>query len=208
MEKDRRAFEQQHANDWIVISARRSDDHPGMTEVIATRVGRRDPSVRERRFLVLPVDYQPGVRLRHRRGPACGLRRPIELRVTDGEGCGMTSLDHHVALRRMEDACRQTRHQIDMIERQIIRKMTALIPSLGRRKPGYRRGRPPERHAFLNRYRTSLAAITAERQPEIDALSRKLARHEAAIASLRARAPLPGSVGQTGAPADGDVRRL
>ena len=120
----------------------------------------------------------------------------------------MTSLDHHVALRRMEEARRQTRHQIDMIERQIIRKMTALIPSLGARRPRYRRGRPPERHAFLNRYLTSLAAITAERQPEIDALSRKLTRQEAAIASLRARAPLPGSVGQVGARADGDVRRL
>lgn len=110
----------------------------------------------------------------------------------------MTLLDHHVALRRMEDACRQTRHQIDMIERQIIRKMTALIPSLGARKPTYRHGRPPAPDAFLNRYRTNLAAITAERQPEIDALSRKLARQEAAIASLRARAALPGNAGQTG----------
>lgn len=110
----------------------------------------------------------------------------------------MSSLDHHVALRRMEDACRQTRHQIDMIERQIIRKMTALIPSLGRRRPGYRRGRPSERQAFLNHYRTNLAAITAERQPEIDALSRKLARQEAAIASLRAHTALPGGVGETG----------
>ncbi|WP_223568937.1 hypothetical protein [Agrobacterium tumefaciens] len=111
----------------------------------------------------------------------------------------ISSVDHHVELRRMEEARRQTRHQIDMIERQIIRKMTALIPSLGKRRPGYRRGRPPEPDAFLNRYRTNLAAITAERQPEIDALSRKLARQEAAIASLRARAPLPGSVWSNGA---------
>lgn len=110
----------------------------------------------------------------------------------------ISSIDHHVELRRMEDACRQTRHQIDMIERQIIRKMTALIPSLGARKPRYRRGRPHEPDAFLNRYRTNLAAITAERQPEIDALSRKLARQEAAIASLCARAALPSNAGQTG----------
>ncbi|WP_045024418.1 hypothetical protein [Rhizobium nepotum] len=120
----------------------------------------------------------------------------------------ISSIDHHVELRRMEDACRQTRHQIDMIERQIIRKMTALIPSLGARRPGYRRGRPPERHAFLNRYRTGLAAIAAECQPEIDALSRKLARQEAAIASLRARAPLHGASAQTERQASGDVRRL
>lgn len=60
MEKDRRAFEQQHANDWVVISALRSDHHPGMTEVIATRGGRRDHGVEERRFLVPSADYEVG----------------------------------------------------------------------------------------------------------------------------------------------------
>lgn len=89
-------------------------------------------------------------------------------------------------LRRMEDACRQTRHQLAMIERQIAARMTSLIPQLGRRRSGYRRGRPPEPKAFLCRYRSNLAAMTAERQPEIDELSRKLARQEAVIASLRA----------------------
>jgi hypothetical protein len=108
------------------------------------------------------------------------------------------SIDARAELQRMEEARRQTQHQIDMIERQIIRKMTALIPSLGRRRSGYRGGRPPGPEAFLNRYRTNLAAITAERQPEIDALSRKLARQEAAIVSLRARAHLPDGAGQTG----------
>jgi hypothetical protein len=42
--------------------------------------------------------------------------------------------------------------------------------------------RRPIRQAFLERYRSQLAALTAERQPEIDALSRKLARQEQAIA--------------------------
>jgi hypothetical protein len=41
--------------------------------------------------------------------------------------------------------------------------------------------------AFLERYRANLAALTTERQPEIDALTRKLARQDAAIAALRAR---------------------
>ncbi|MBO0134292.1 hypothetical protein JZX89_26500 [Agrobacterium sp. Rnr] len=58
--KDRGAFEQQHANDWIVISALRSDHHPGMTEVIATRGGRCDHGVEERRFLVPSADYKAG----------------------------------------------------------------------------------------------------------------------------------------------------
>nr|WP_261454262.1 hypothetical protein [Agrobacterium fabrum] len=58
--KDRRAFEQQHANDWVVISALRSHHHPGITEVIATRGGRRDHGVEERRFLVPSADYKAG----------------------------------------------------------------------------------------------------------------------------------------------------
>lgn len=118
-----------------------------------------------------------------------------------------SSVDRQVELRRMEDARRQTRHQLDMIERQITAKMTALIPSLERRRSGYRRGRPPEPDAFLTRYRSNLAAITAERQPEVDALSRKLARQEAAIASLRARASLPCGSGRAGLQAGGDDRR-
>jgi hypothetical protein len=59
-EKDRRVFEQHHANDWVVISALRSDHHPGMTEVIATRGGKRDRDVQERRFLVPSADYNAG----------------------------------------------------------------------------------------------------------------------------------------------------
>lgn len=90
-------------------------------------------------------------------------------------------------LSRMEEARRQTQRQLDMIDRQIIRRMTTLIPQLGRKRSGYRRGKPPDPSAFLERYRSNLAAITAERQPEIDALSRKLARQDGAIETLRAR---------------------
>ncbi|RWX74816.1 hypothetical protein EPK99_23250 [Neorhizobium lilium] len=102
----------------------------------------------------------------------------------------MHSIDAQVELRRLEEACRQTRHQIDLIERQIIRKMTALIPSLGQRRHGHRRGKRLEHEAFLCRYRSNLAAITAECQPDIDALSSKLARQEAAFASFHARISL------------------
>ena len=97
------------------------------------------------------------------------------------------SVDTQVELRRMEEACRQTSHQLDLIERQIIRKMTALLPSLGQRRFGHHRGMRPKPEAFLCRYRSNLAAITAERQPEIDALSNKLARQEAAVASFHVR---------------------
>ena len=59
-EKDRRAFHERHAEDWIVISAIRSDHHPGLVETIATRGGERGPSIQERRFLVPASDYDPG----------------------------------------------------------------------------------------------------------------------------------------------------
>ena len=85
-------------------------------------------------------------------------------------------------LSRMEEACRQTQRQLDMVDRQITRRMTALIPDLLPRRTRYRRGKAPDPQAFLERYRSQLAALTAERQPEIDALSRKLARQEQVIA--------------------------
>ncbi|QDG94466.1 hypothetical protein NIBR502774_18105 (plasmid) [Rhizobium sp. NIBRBAC000502774] len=100
-------------------------------------------------------------------------------------------------LSRMEEARRQTQHRLDMIDRQITRKMTGLIPLLGKHQPGFRRGRAPDPGAFLERYRRNLAALTFERQPEIDALARKLARQDTAIASLRLRLveTLPGRLG-------------
>ncbi|NEJ81539.1 hypothetical protein GR268_33315 [Rhizobium leguminosarum] len=59
-EKDRRAFEREHASDWIVISALRSDQHAGMTEVIATIGGVRATDAEERRYLVPSDEYEVG----------------------------------------------------------------------------------------------------------------------------------------------------
>lgn len=88
-------------------------------------------------------------------------------------------------LSRMEAAQRQTQRQLDMVDRQITRRMTALIPGLLPRRTRYRHGKAaPDPGAFLERYRSQLAALTAERQPEIDALSRKLARQQQDIARL------------------------
>ncbi|MGI2036119.1 DUF7007 domain-containing protein [Rhizobium panacihumi] len=55
--KDRATFERNHAGDWIVISAITSSHHTGMTEVVATRGGRREFSQQERRFLIPDVEY-------------------------------------------------------------------------------------------------------------------------------------------------------
>ncbi|THK33922.1 hypothetical protein EHS39_33430 [Ensifer sp. MPMI2T] len=99
----------------------------------------------------------------------------------------------------MEAARRQTQHQLDLVDRQITRKMTALIPLFARRQQGYCRGKEPQPGAFLERYRANLAALTAERQPEVDALNRKLARQDAAIAALLARCRLSSDARERGA---------
>ncbi|MCL4068911.1 hypothetical protein M3484_20330 [Pseudomonas sp. GX19020] len=59
-ERDRQEFERVHADDWIVISAIRSDHFPGFTEVIATRGGTRGPDADQRRFLVPAAEYRAG----------------------------------------------------------------------------------------------------------------------------------------------------
>ena len=59
-EKDRRAFETEHADDWIVVSAITSDQHPGFVEVVATPGGRRGAATEERRFLVPSDEYRMG----------------------------------------------------------------------------------------------------------------------------------------------------
>lgn len=59
-EKDRRAFEKAHADDWIVISAITSQHESGFVEVIATRGGRRELRTEERRFLIPSQGYQVG----------------------------------------------------------------------------------------------------------------------------------------------------
>ncbi|NBZ89237.1 DUF7007 domain-containing protein [Stagnihabitans tardus] len=58
--RDAECFAQDHAKDWVVISAIYSDPHPGFTEVVATLGGQCDPSAQERRFLVPSKEYKVG----------------------------------------------------------------------------------------------------------------------------------------------------
>ena len=59
-EKDRRAFETKHADDWVVISAITSRTQADMVEVVATLGGKRDRGLDERRFFVPSSEYQIG----------------------------------------------------------------------------------------------------------------------------------------------------
>lgn len=59
-EKDRRAFHEAHAGDWIVVSAVASEHHKGFVECVATPGGRRGAGTEERRFLVPADEYDVG----------------------------------------------------------------------------------------------------------------------------------------------------
>ncbi|PWB81456.1 MAG: hypothetical protein C3F11_15160 [Methylocystaceae bacterium] len=54
--KDERRFKKAHVDDWVVISAIRSDRHPGMVECAATGGGAR-PAIAERHYLVPENEY-------------------------------------------------------------------------------------------------------------------------------------------------------
>jgi hypothetical protein len=58
--KDQRAFEAEHAADWIVVSAITSDQQKGFVECVATPGGKRGPGTEERRFLVPSGEYEIG----------------------------------------------------------------------------------------------------------------------------------------------------
>ncbi len=58
-ERDRIAFEKQHAGDWIVVAAITSEQEKGFVECIATRGDKRG-HVEERRFLVPSTEYRVG----------------------------------------------------------------------------------------------------------------------------------------------------
>jgi hypothetical protein len=99
----------------------------------------------------------------------------------------MSAPERQVQLSRMEAARRQTQHQLFIIDRQITRRMNMLIPQLRRKRSPFHHGKASDPRSFVERYRSNLAALTAERQSEIDALASKLARQDAAIAVLRAK---------------------
>ncbi|SJM34478.1 DUF7007 domain-containing protein [Mesorhizobium delmotii] len=58
--KDQRAFEAEHAADWIVVSAITSEEQKGFVECVATPGGKRGTGTEERRFLVPADEYDIG----------------------------------------------------------------------------------------------------------------------------------------------------
>lgn len=99
----------------------------------------------------------------------------------------MTAPLHFAMLLRMEAARRETKNHLRLIERQIAARAARLTTSFRARSRDYQRSRSTWTRADERLYRDKLSALTFARQGEFDALSRKIARQDAAIAAFRRR---------------------
>lgn len=99
----------------------------------------------------------------------------------------MRSLEQRVLLSRMEAAAGQTRSHIILIERQIERRAERLTITARAKGRSFSRHSPSWTLEAERLFREHVERIAFERRGEIDALSRKLARQEKAIAMLRER---------------------
>lgn len=108
----------------------------------------------------------------------------------------MTAIGPDLLLTRMEAARRQTRHHLDLVLRQIAARaervtVTQKAKSTGRtHKRAGSRWTPADERVF----QSHLQGLEFQRRGEIEALSRKLRRQEAAIAAIRARLETHGDV--------------
>lgn len=111
----------------------------------------------------------------------------------------MTSINPHVLLARMEAARRETRHHLDLVLRQIAaraERVTQKAKSTARtHKRAGSRWTPSDERLF----QSHLQELEFQRRAEIEALSRKLVRQEAAIAALRARLDSHGDINERNA---------
>lgn len=113
----------------------------------------------------------------------------------------MSPISPHVLLSRMEAARRDTRHHLDLVLRQIAARaervtVTQKAKSTGRtHKRAGSRWTPSDERLF----QSHLQGLEFQRRGEIEALSRKLARQEAAIAALRARLASHGDINERNA---------
>jgi len=90
----------------------------------------------------------------------------------------------YIELQRLEEACRQTQRQLDIIKRRIARGIPAMDewPLYG--VIGYR-GAPKRRPSRSSRrYRRTNSAFAAKQLIEIEALLRRLARQEQEMRAL------------------------
>lgn len=88
-------------------------------------------------------------------------------------------------LARMEAARRSTRHHLAVIERQIVKRAERMTITARAKRRRRRRSAGAWTGADERAYQGHLADLVLARLPEIDALTRKLARQDAALTALR-----------------------
>ena len=99
----------------------------------------------------------------------------------------MTHARYMAMLARMQAAHRQTLAHLRLIERQIAARAEGLVVTFRARSRDHGRSRTTWTQADEQFYLGKLSELTFLRHAEIEALSRKLTRQEAAIAGFRCR---------------------
>ena len=103
----------------------------------------------------------------------------------------MTITEHIAMLARMEASRRETHAHLRLIERQIAARAERLMTTVRARSRDYRKSKSTWSHADEQLYQAALSELAFSRHREVEGLSRKLARQDAAIAAFRRRHGLP-----------------
>jgi hypothetical protein len=97
----------------------------------------------------------------------------------------MTPFNSRALLAAMETSRRQTHHHLDLVHRQIAGRAERLTVTQKAKSRSLRRGRSNWTPSDEGLYREHLDRLCFERRGEIEALSRKLARQDQALAAVR-----------------------
>jgi hypothetical protein len=117
----------------------------------------------------------------------------------------MSPAPQHQSLHaRMENALRETRRHLALIERQIEARAERMTITSRTRRRHMGRGTPTWTRVDECMFHEAMTVLTLARRCEIDALIRKITRQESAAATLRHRLGI--KIGMCGISGDFDTR--